>query len=134
MQHRYRLLHPRRLGFMAVAALSGWIVWLVLIGVSIEVPIPSEQIDARHRHSYLYEVPESEFWRVRSDDKLTPRQAESVLYENSEPIGPAHSGHGTIASIGMGHYSHWNDQLVLSSSDNSDPRSNGRRYSLICRG
>ena len=60
-----------------------------------------------------------------------------VLRENGTPLGPAHSGHNAIEEIGEGRYSHWLDDsrppreyLYFSTSDNSDPRSNGRRYSV----
>lgn len=63
-----------------------------------------------------------------------------ILREEGTPLGPAHSGHNEIEEIGAGRYSHWLDDsqppreyLYFSSSDNSDPRSNGRRYSVTLR-
>ena len=52
------------------------------------------------------------------------------LLEDGRPLGPAHSLHQTIDGVGRGAYSHWGKALVLSSSDGSDPRSNGREYRI----
>jgi len=43
-------------------------------------------------------------------------------------LGPAHTVHPEIRERGSGGYSHWQDSVYFSTSDNSDPRSNGRRY------
>ena len=52
-----------------------------------------------------------------------------VLYENGRALGPAHSNHGDIARLGEGRYSHWKSQgMVFSSSDNTNPNTNGRQY------
>lgn len=54
-----------------------------------------------------------------------------VLYENGVRLGPAHSAHSRIRKKGKGKYSHWKSNLLyFSTSDNSDPRSNGRKYKV----
>jgi len=53
------------------------------------------------------------------------------VFEDGFPLGPAHALHSDIAGVGGGHYSHWGDKLVLSTSDNSDPRTNGREYHVL---
>jgi len=50
------------------------------------------------------------------------------LYENGKEIGPGHSLHANIRSVGKGLFSHWGTALYFSSSDNTDPRTNGRTY------
>jgi SAM-dependent methyltransferase len=45
-------------------------------------------------------------------------------------LGPAHSMHATIRSTGGGCFSHWKDTLYFSTSDNTDPNSNDRKYLL----
>jgi hypothetical protein len=52
------------------------------------------------------------------------------LLENDQPLGPAHSEHDSIGDLGEGRFSIWNDTIYFSASDNTDPRSNGRSYSL----
>src|SRR5262249_24764038 len=53
---------------------------------------------------------------------------EVVLFENEVPLARGHQAHKSIREHGCGRYSHWNGQLYFSSSDNSDPRRNGRSY------
>ncbi len=116
-----------------LVALNAGVAWLVWIGVRLEYRIPPEQIVARSGHSFAYGLPERGFWRVRNDGKQDKRQAESLLYEDAAPLGPAHGNHLSIASVGMGKYSHWHRELVFSASDNSDPRTNRRSYSLVSK-
>jgi hypothetical protein len=52
------------------------------------------------------------------------------VFENNEPLGPGHCSHDEIRRLGGGRYSHWGSQLYLSTLDNSDPRTNDRRYRI----
>jgi SAM-dependent methyltransferase len=51
-----------------------------------------------------------------------------VVYEDGVPLGPAHSPRSSICDEGTGRFNHWYDQLLFSTPDNSNPNSNGRRY------
>jgi hypothetical protein len=51
-----------------------------------------------------------------------------LLYEDGRLLGPAHQTHGEIARLGQGRYDHWNGQMAFSSSDGTNPISNGRTY------
>lgn len=66
------------------------------------------------------------------DTLINPRASTLRLFEDGVEIGPAHSSHDEIRAIGMGRFSHWSEGpvswLYMSTSDNSDPRFNGRRY------
>ncbi|MDB5580922.1 MAG: hypothetical protein JWR80_6098, partial [Bradyrhizobium sp.] len=55
------------------------------------------------------------------------------LRENGQSLGPAHAGHSDIRESGQGRYSHWGTRLWFSASDSSDPRVNGRSYSVSVR-
>jgi hypothetical protein len=64
----------------------------------------------------------------------TPEAKDSpfVVYENDQPLGPAHAIHHEIETLGMGRFSHWKDLgIVFSTSDNSDPRTNERDYWVV---
>lgn len=68
------------------------------------------------------------------DDEEHRASSTAVLLENDKPLGPAHSPHGEITAIGQGRYSLWRKggtTLVFSTSDNSDPNTNGRVYRLL---
>jgi hypothetical protein len=99
--------------------------------------------EGQHRRPYLsgpfmkgggfsYIAPLPQKLAESADSVHTPMQSQFQLFENEKPIGPPHSLHDDIANSGGGRYSHWrsNDDsvLIFSTSDNSDPNSNGRRY------
>lgn len=65
---------------------------------------------------------------IKGDDANNSQVSELRVFENGKEIGPAHSNHATIRSIGKGSFSHWGTSLYLSASDNTDPRTNGRKY------
>jgi hypothetical protein len=50
------------------------------------------------------------------------------LYEEGTPLPRAHSNLDEIRSVGGGRYLHWQGSIYFATSDNSDPRCNGRRY------
>jgi glycosyltransferase involved in cell wall biosynthesis len=54
-----------------------------------------------------------------------------VLLEDGKPFWRRHSLHDDIRNIGLGRYSHWQDGLIFSTSDNSDPNVNGRIYQIV---
>ena len=57
-----------------------------------------------------------------------------VLLEDGKPLRAAHAVHDDIRAKGRGAYSHWTAAvLYFSASDNSDPRKNGRAYTLVSR-
>lgn len=68
-----------------------------------------------------------------SDSNDDPQRSSLILFEDGRPLGPAHSLHESIWTKGGGAYSHWGDSVVFSASDNSDPRTNGRRYEVSAR-
>jgi Macrocin-O-methyltransferase (TylF) len=67
------------------------------------------------------------------DSNDEPRRSQVQLLENGIVLGPSHSLHTEIAELGGGRYSHWGETLFFSTSDNSDPSTNGRRYALLLR-
>jgi hypothetical protein len=55
-----------------------------------------------------------------------------IVYEGDKPLGPAHSTFADISKLGRGHFTYWIGQgLFFSTSDGSDPNSNGRRYFAV---
>lgn len=72
---------------------------------------------------------------VRHDTSDQPTQSNAIVLESGQALGPAHAMHDEIRSVGKGRYSHWgsNRAVYFSSSDNSDPRTNGRTYTVRVR-
>lgn len=58
------------------------------------------------------------------------RRSPLRLYEDGKLIGPAHALHCRIRAEGRGLYSYWQDQVLFSTSDNSNPNGNGQVYSF----
>ncbi len=74
------------------------------------------------RTAFPYELP--------ADTAGGPETSQLIIRENGIALGPRHALHDQIRSNGGGTFSHWNGNLFFSTSDNSDPRSNGRIYSI----
>jgi hypothetical protein len=78
-------------------------------------------------------------WRVRLPDEIgwatdgqdRPRDCPLALFEDDKIVGPGHRSHADIAASGAGRFSVWSDGwLYFSTTDNTDPNSNGRTYEL----
>src|SRR5437879_4899681 len=65
-----------------------------------------------------------------ADTIETPYNSKLALYENGRILGPQHVLHADIRKYGGGRFSHWNGSIIFSTSDGSDPRTNGRHYSI----
>jgi hypothetical protein len=69
--------------------------------------------------------------QIVSDDGVFAGASQLSLLEDGRPLGPAHALHGDIRGKGNGRYSHWKRVIYFSSSDCTDPRKNGRRYTAL---
>ena len=54
----------------------------------------------------------------------------TALLEDGVQLGLRNAQHSEIREVGLGRYSFWQDYVLFAASDNSDPRTNGRRYSM----
>ena len=68
------------------------------------------------------------FFEIRVDTNNSPEASGLSIREDGRLLGASHTVHAAITTRGRGVYSHWGDSLYFSSSDNSDPRTNGRLY------
>src|SRR4051795_10921500 len=67
---------------------------------------------------------------LAGDNPDDPLASPLMLFENGIELGPPHTVHAEIRKNGRGRFSHWQHTLFFSSSDNSDPRVNGRDYQV----
>jgi len=58
------------------------------------------------------------------------RPSPATVLENGVPLGPSNAQHTDIRGLGRGRFSFWHEYVYFSSSDLSDPRTNGRRYAI----
>jgi hypothetical protein len=70
------------------------------------------------------------FYMLPADSNEVPHNSHLVLFENGHTLGPPHVVHAEIRERGSGRYSHWNSSIIFSTPDGSDPRTNGRAYSI----
>lgn len=73
------------------------------------------------------------YFRDISDTDRDEFRSPVQLFENGKGIGPAHTVLYHVAVLGMGRYKHWKGNhsiFAFSSSDNTDPNTNGRVYSV----
>ena len=65
-----------------------------------------------------------------TDNNDFPNRSKLRLLEDGRELGPAHALHADIQDSGDGRYSCWMDVVYFSTSDGSDPNTNGRVYSV----
>jgi len=108
--------------------------------------VPAEQIDGdwctfllarpfqqERGHNYVVHLKKharSEALNRIADSPQNPRRSSAIVFEDDRPLGPPHSSHAYIRKYGQGCFSHWKDNLYFSSSDGSDPNTNGRTYKV----
>jgi hypothetical protein len=78
-----------------------------------------------HEHGYA--------WVVQTN--VNPAERQLRVYEDGRELGPGGSMHEDIRNKGLGAYSHWDAgewgyRVYFSTSDNSDPTKNSRKYEL----
>lgn len=66
-----------------------------------------------------------------ADTPAAPQSSQYLLLEDGEVIGTPHSLHSDIRAAGGGLWSHWGQNIFFSTSDQTDPRQNGREYALM---
>lgn len=97
-------------------------------GPTVRVVLEPTEMRREIGRAWYVELPPG--WEDAADDVDHPQRSAAVLLEDGRPLGPAHSIHATIRERGGGAYSHWLDLVYFSTSDGSDPRTNGREYAI----
>jgi ABC-type polysaccharide/polyol phosphate transport system ATPase subunit len=122
----YKMLFASDAGEKRVTSITAPAVEEALEGES-EIILDAGKIKHEGGHAWWIDLTGH---AVHSDSSENPQRSRFVLYEDDKPLRPAHYTHDLIRKHGRGGYSHWEKALLFSTSDNSDPRSNGRVYSL----
>jgi hypothetical protein len=129
-----RIPERRQTSAVILAALAIYAIYLPT-ALMLSKPVPIGPPGAVLRlakcskgEGFLYFCPAYSL-RDMEDDVPTAQRSPVLVYEDDKPLGPGHSRHHDVQWIGLGRYSHWkNLGLLISTSDNSDPNTNGRNY------
>lgn len=116
---------------IAIFAFNILIAALDLAGSRRDATLATENVRKEFGHAYNYNIHNPGFpFAIPDDSPRSSHASKLILYENDRPMGPSHSLHDDVRWNGHGAYSHWEGTLYFSASDNSDPRTNGRTYSV----
>lgn len=125
---------------VSVVLVSGWLLlalcWLLLRG-RLDGKLLRRWLRTRFQRRWrgpltpIYAESGHCYWAELPKHLLSDREGLSalVVLEDGRPLQGAGSLHDEIRQQGRGRYSHWGNTIYFSSSDNSDPVSNGRAYS-----
>jgi len=102
---------------------------------NLKVPLKGEVYvltsdDIRHEIGYCWQISLPLNVSAGSTPEK-PFQSQSFVCEDDIKLrGPSNSYHDDIRRFGCGMFSHWGKELYFSSSDNTDPKKNGRSYTF----
>jgi hypothetical protein len=94
-----------------------------------QIPLPPG-LEKEQGHCWLAPIGE---YASRADNNDLGIPSTLILYEDGREIGPSNQVHADIRALGNGRHSHWGPYLYFSTSDNSNPLTNGRQYSMAFR-
>src|ERR1044072_9455116 len=122
-----------RPGWSSAAWLAVAAMWLLLATGWLLFPTSRIELSPSLVHSdlgYAYRAHiNAPFpYVLPGDDLVAGNRSTLRLFENEKPLGPPHTFHVVIRNQGKGAFSHFGDTLVFSSSNGTDPRTNGYRY------
>lgn len=123
-------------GSLAAFALGVAATVLHCISPTIERRLDPGSIRQREGNSYTVWISEylphglpAMVLGLDPDANDSPSASRLGVRENGIKMGPPHSMHADVALNGGGRFSHWGPELIFSSSDNTNPATNGRVYS-----
>ena len=115
---------------MSLAPVVFGVVWGIREVRTLTVP----EIGTPERFRYTVALRPSAYrpyFDVEGDALRHARRARTRVFEDGRRLGPPHRPHDYIREDGGGQFSHWGSTLYFSGSDNSDPRVNGRIYTVV---
>lgn len=122
----------RLLRFLTALGLLLGVLIICAMVFAPTVSIRINAVEARHDDGFAYIVPfrrQANFLFHHQPDGIDGSSASQlILFEGEKLLGPAHSSHADVRHLGAGRLSHWGTALWFSSSDGTDPRTNGRHY------
>lgn len=102
--------------------------WLHRHGLMVTSHLTASSTAPFGGDAFLDRLGVSSLFQALPDTQVNATASQLRLFENGRRLGPAHTSHTEIKAEGHGRFSHWNDYIVFSSSDGSNPMTNGRSY------
>ncbi len=96
-------------------------------GKGLHVEKLSRGFKHQEKYGWYIALPDLESF---ANDAEHPTRSTLLLFENDNLLQPAHASHD-VWNSGGGCYSHWKEFLYFSTSDGSDPNTNGREYRIM---
>ncbi|MCC6954061.1 MAG: SGNH/GDSL hydrolase family protein [Deltaproteobacteria bacterium] len=123
----------RALQVTAIATLGLTILFFAGIPRTLELSREKIQVAAGYEYKIALPTEPLRYFELRSDTNDEPIRSSLAVFEDGRSLGPPHVALQSIVDSGSGRFAHWGDSLYFSASDNSDPRTNGRRYHVVAR-
>ena len=127
----YHITHSTRIEItiwtLPIVAILAWLTISVLHHNEYKFyrgPYEISDIAAEGPYGYVGKIKQVEW-----SSHVYPSDAE-VIEDGEALTGKQGSNHYDIRQFGLGRYSFWYGNVYFSTSDNSDPRTNGRRYQI----
>jgi hypothetical protein len=115
--------------FLSVAFLIAFA--LQMIAPKIIIPVTLENIGHLRGNAYAFVIPKPFGWPIfqTRGDTYDAQYSSLIVFEDGKPLPRPHDSISAIESIGEGRFLHLREtELYFSTSDNTDPRANGRKY------
>ena len=105
-----------------------WATHVLPKDLKYRISIPLNEAKHASGHCWTIHLPQLAAWSDMADN---PTRSPLLILEDGVPLGPPHSIHAAIRSKGEGAFSHWGEMLYFSSSDQTNPAENHRRYVAV---
>jgi hypothetical protein len=92
--------------------------------------LPMDQLIGQYS-GHMFRVHTPEWSEIADNAKGNEGSSPVFVFEDDQQLRYPHSVHAHITQYGAGRFSHWGQELLFSTTDNTDPRTNGRRYSIV---
>ena len=101
----------------------------------LRAALDAERIDADSGYAYTFYPNVTLPWPyvVPSHPDAVLAPGDITLLEDGRPLGPPKPSHEEIRRLGKGRFDLWERGLWFSTSDDTDPRHNGRHYLLLVK-
>ncbi|KWT84053.1 hypothetical protein [Candidatus Magnetominusculus xianensis] len=114
-----------------------WIVLTMLLGVlSGLLFLHDEEIvilSWKHQRLNVFTHKNVNAWYAPINGDWLTSPSRTVLLEDGVPLRHQNASQQIIVAVGMGRYNVLGHRILFSTSDNTDPTTNGRQYELVCR-